>query len=236
VSAAPPTPAAPPTRAGVPAPPGSSAGRARSFRRNRDDSRTSRRERVVEVVLLAAVLIGAYTVATERPGELLAGYGTGGSQTPPGPPIFVHFGTPSVSTVTCGGGGTAYVERIPWTNSTEPVPTGVLYVRVFEIWDGDFIPDSGAVANATATNPCNGTPPDASALWYLVLAAPNGTNLLTYTEAAEWTSVSGGPTHLDVANGSALLLVTSMSLAGTGRGLELVGYVGNSPISGSVAL
>jgi hypothetical protein len=39
-----------------------------------------------------------------------------------------------------------------------------------------------------------------------------------------------------IENGSALVLVTSMSLAGTGRGFAVVGYSGGSPIRGTVPL
>jgi hypothetical protein len=223
-----------PTRAGEPAAPGAFAGRARAFRQEQTKRRTTRREHVVDVLLVIAIVVGAYVIVTEPPYS--PNNGNTGVTTPSGPPIVVHFGTPTESSVTCGAGGTAYTESIPWTNSTRPVATGEVYVRVYEIWDGDYIPDPNVVANATPTNLCAGSPPDASALWYVVLAAPNGTNLLTYTQANAWTSVSQGATNLVIQNDSALILVTASSLAGTGRGFEVIGFVGGSQISGSVPL
>jgi len=221
-------------RAGEPAAPGAFAGRARAFRQEQTRRRSTRREQIVDVLLVAAIVIGAYVIVNERPYS--PDTGNTGPTTPTGPPILVHFGTPSESSATCGAGGTAYTESIPWTNSTRPVATGEVYVRVYEIWDGDYIPDPNAVANATPTNPCAGSPPDSTALWYVVLAAPNGTNLLTYTEANAWTSVTHGSTNLAIENDSALILVTASSLAGTGRGIEVIGFVGGSQISGSIPL
>ncbi len=148
----------------------------------------------------------------------------------------MNLGTPTETSVVCGGGGTAYVESVPWVNSTQPVATGQVYLRVYEIWDGDWIADPGAVANATSTNVCAGSSPSGSALWYVVLASPNGTNLLGYAEGASWTLLAPGPSDFTIENGSALILVTSESLAGTGRGLEVLGFVNDSEIKGAVAL
>ncbi len=223
-----------PPRAGEPAAPGAFTGRARAFRQEQTRRRTTRREHVVDALLVAAIVIGAYVIAIEPPYS--PNNGNTGVTTPTGPPIVVHFGATSESSVTCSAGGTAYTESIPWTNSTRPVATGEIYVRVYEIWDGDYIADPNVVANATPANPCAGSPPDSSALWYVVLAAPNGTNLLTYTEASSWTSVTQGTSNVVIQNDSALILVTASSLAGTGRGFEVIGLVGGSQISGSVEL
>ena len=210
------------------------AGRARAFRRTQAERQNVRRGRFTRVALVVAVVVGAGLIVTEKPGALLSG--SGSSFTPYGPPITVHLGAPSVTTVTCGAGGTAYAERIPWTNSTLPITTQEAYVRFYEIWDGDIIPDPNVVATVTPSNLCAGSPPDASTVWYVVLAAPNDTNLLTYTQGNAWQSVTAGSSNLTIDNGSALFLVTGVSYAGTGRGLDVVGFDGESPISGSVTL
>ena len=101
----------------------------------------------MDALLVAAIVIGAYVIAIEPPYS--PNNGNTGVTTPTGPPIVVHFGATSESSVTCSAGGTAYTESIPWTNSTRPVATGEIYVRVYEIWDGDYIADPNVVANAT---------------------------------------------------------------------------------------
>jgi len=218
-------------RAGEPAAPGSFDGRARSFRQHQASRKNVRRERIGTVLVVVIIALGVYTIVTARP------YSPSSSNPfpTPGPPITVTFGSPSsVTAMSCGGGGTAYVERIPWNGSSQPVTTGEVNVRVYEIYDGDFITDINAVANVTSSNLCAGTPPTSSELWYAVLAGPNGTNVLSFTEARPWRAVSSGASDIVIENGSALVLVTSMSLAGTGRGFAVVGYSGGSPIRGTV--
>jgi len=210
----------------------SRTGRARAFRQRQVEQRTSRRTRIANLVMVGLVVAGAYLIVTERPGVLLNAAGT----TRFGPAIVVQLGTPTAGTLSCAGGGTAAVERVPWVGSTQPVATGEVYVRIYEIWDGDVILDPNVVANATASNPCAGAPPSSALLWYLVLAAPNGTNELTYTQAGLWQPVAGGAANVTVANDSTLLLVSGASLAGTGRGIAVLGFAGLSPISGSVPL
>ena len=211
-------------------------GRAQAFRQDYVRRQTLRRNRVADVVLVALIVVGAYAIVTERPGYLLSTLRSLESTPGPGPPVVVHFGTPSTGTVSCTAGGTAYTESVPWNSSTETLTTGEVFVRLYEVWDGDNIADPDAVANATATNLCAGSPPDATALWYVVLAAPNGTNLMTYTESGSWSAISGGSSNLEIDDGSFLVLVSYDSLAGTGRGLEVAGFAGTSEISGSVLL
>jgi hypothetical protein len=220
-------------RAGTPAPPGSFDGRARSFREEQSKRRSAQRERIGTFLVVIIIVLGVYTIVTARPYSASSRY-----QFPPlGPEIVVNLGTPSgASSVTCTAGGMAYAERVPWTNSTQTVRTGDLSIRVYEIYDGDTIGDPNAVANVTSTNVCAGAPPDASALWYAVLAAPNGTNLLTYTGGHQWTAVANGASDIPVENGSMLILVTNVSLAGIGRGIAVLGLSGTSQIRGTVAL
>ncbi|MGA7476802.1 MAG: hypothetical protein WBW47_06240 [Thermoplasmata archaeon] len=220
-------------RAGAPAPPGSFDGRARSFRQEQAMRRSVRRERIGTFLVVVILALGVYTILTARP------YSPSSRDNfpTPGPPIIVTMGTPTGATpLNCSAGGTAYVERIPWTSATQPVATGDINLRVYEIWDGDYILDPNAVANVTPLNVCAGSPPSLSALWYAVLASPNGTNLLTYTVNHPWTAVTPGPGNVVIENGSVLTLVTSVSIADTGRGLLVVGYAGGSPIKGTVVL
>lgn len=211
------------------------AGRARAFRLREAYRKSARTERTVNAVMAALIVVGAYAIVTERPGGLLPSHRTAGLASP-GATIVVRFGAPSESSVSCGEGGTAYVEAVPWNSSTEPVTTGEVYVMLYEIWDGDNIPDPGAAPSVSSSSLCTGTPPSASALWYVVLSAPNGTNLLTYTETQGWTSVTGGSTDLSIQDGSSLVVVSYDSIADTGRGLEVVGLVGTSAVTGSVPL
>lgn len=212
--------------------PRGTGGRTERFRARRAERRSLRRDQYLEVVVIAIVLLGIYTIVTARPNS--ASFNNGFPA--PGPPIQVHFGTPTLGTANCGGGGTAAVEKIPWDNSTAPVTTGDVNIRLFEIFDGDYIGDPGAVANATPTNVCAGVPPTQSEIWYVVLAAANGTNLLTYTVAQGWTSLTGGAWNFDIASNSTVVLVTYASLSGTGRGLGVTGFSSGSPITGSVVL
>jgi hypothetical protein len=211
-------------------------GRARSFRESQATRRSVRRAHIAEVLVVAILVLGVYVIVAAKPFSPSSGGGFPWSPGPPGAGITVHFGTPSVRNLTCGSGGTAYAERIPWTNSTFPLSTSDVYVQVYEIWDRDNIPDASAVANTTSSDLCAGAAPTSMAGWYVVLEAPNGTNLLTYTETTAWTSVTSGGWNLPIENNSALILVTYASLAGTGRGLEVGGSLDQSPISGSVPL
>jgi len=223
-------PVVPPRAGGAPAL-GGLGGRTRSFREAQAQRRNDRRERL-GVFVVVVILVGALlTVATYHP------FGSSSYNfPPPGPNIVVHLGTSSTGEVACGLGGTAYTERIPWINSTRPLTSGEVYLRLYEIGDGDVIGDPMAVANATPTDPCGGAPPDAGALWYLVLAAPSGTNLLTFTVDGGWASVAPGPSNIPIENASALILVTNESLAGTGRGLGVYGFVNDTPVTGSTLL
>jgi hypothetical protein len=219
-------------RAGSPAPPGTFDGRARSFREAQTRRRGELRERIGVVIVVLIIVLGVYTLLTAKPYTA-----TPSSGFPiPGPTINVILGGPTVTQVPCGVGGSAYAEKIPFTGSSEPITTGDVNLRVYEIWDHDFIPDSKVVANATPSNLCGGSPPQSSFLWYAVLAAPNGTNLLTYTQDNDWTAISPGPTNFWIANGSALIMVTDASLAGSGRGFEVIGYSAGSPIFGTIPL
>lgn len=223
--------AGPPTAPAGEGAPG--AGRARAFRQAETLRRREREGRSVRAVLIVAAVLGAALIVTAPPNSLLSGSGSAGG---PGPPVEVTFGAPSVSTVTCGAGGTAYAEVIPWTGSSRPVTTGDIDMVVYAIFNGDNIGLGNSPANATASNVCEGSPPSPTALWYVVLQAPNGTNVLTYTIADSWTSLSGGSSNVGIANESSLVLVTDASLAGTGRGLKLIGFVGESVIEGAVVL
>ncbi len=211
---------------------GSYDGRARSFREQQVRRRISRRERLGIVIVVVIIALGAYTIVTARP---FTGP-TGGLQPVPGPEIVVQFGTPTVSTLNCSAGGTAFIERIPWVNSTQPVNTGDIFVRVFEIFDGDYVGDPGAVANVTATNLCQGTPPDSSTRWYAVLAAPSGTNLLTYTTGESWRAVDGQALNFQIQSGSSMVLVSFVSFSNTGHGFGVGGVAQGSVIRGTVPL
>ena len=180
---------------------------------------------------MAIVVFGLYTVIA-RPYAPSTGY----MFPTPGPTIVVHFGEPVESAVACAAGGTAYAERIPWVNATHPVTTGDVTLRVYEIADGDYIGDPNAVANVTPSNPCNGLPPSLDEVWYAALAAPDGTNVLTYTVDQGWAPVTPGPSNVTIENGSTVVLVTHASLAGTGRGFSVFGIANDSVISGSVPL
>jgi hypothetical protein len=221
----------PPRRAGEPARRGTYDGRARSFREEQTQRRGGRRELIGTLLAAAIIVLAVYTIVTARPYSSSA-YDFPGS----GPLITIHFGPPTVSTVSCGAGGTAYAEHIPWANASAKVTSGEVVVHVSEIWDGDYIGDPDAVANATASNVCAGAAPTSTSGWYAVLSAPDGTNLLTYTVGSSWRSISTGPPTLEVANGSAIILVSHASLAGTGRGLEVVGEVNGSLIRGETPL
>lgn len=225
-------PSAGPLRPGSAARSRSSAGRARAFRQKQEQHRSARRELVQDLVVVVVIVLGVFAILTARPGGAPNDY----LPPSPGPTITVNLGSPSETSVTCGDGGSAYAERIPWTSSTQPVTTGDVNLRVYEIWDGDYYGDPGAVANVTSSNVCAGATPSETARWYAVLASPNGTNLLTYTQAHPWVPVTPGPWDFEVENGSAIVLVSSVLLVGSGRGLAVFGFDDGAPVLGAVVL
>jgi hypothetical protein len=207
------------------------ASRSRAFRHHQAEQRGVRRERVGQVLAIAVLILAVYVIVTARP------QGTASTYTfpSPGPTITVQFGAPSGSGVNCSGGGTAFAERIPWLSTTQPVTTGDVNLRLYEIWDGDYLTDSGAVATASPTSACAGGAPTSLYEWYVVLVGSNGTNELTYTDAG-WASITGSSWNFEIPNGSTLILVTYTSLVDSGRGLAVTGFAGGSPIKGSLVL
>jgi len=220
-------------RAGEPAPPGTFDGRARAFRERQVQRRSVRRERIGQLLVAAIIVLGVYAIVTARPYSP-----TSGSSNPnPGPPVTVTFAAPSVSQLSCTGGGTGFVEKVVWSNASAAVTAGDVSPRVYEIFDGDIVSDLGVTANVTSSNLCAGSPPNPSTpAWYVVLTAPNGTIVLSYTVAQGWASVTHGAWNIPIENGSALTVVTGMSVADRGFGLSVVGFANGAPIRGSVPL
>jgi len=221
-----------PGRAGEPAPPGTFDGRARSFRESRTRERSLRRERVGQIVVVAIIILGIYAIVSAKPFNP----SSNGGNPNPGPPIIVNFSAPVAGQVPCAGGGTGYTERLVWTNSSAPVTTGDVGILIKEP-DNDSVPDQGVVANATSSNVCAGSPPNAVTWsWYVVLAAPNGTNILTYTDDHGWTSVTHGPSNVPIEDGTTWVIVTGGPFYHRGFVFWLVGYANGSPIHRTVVL
>ncbi len=207
-------------------------GRAQAFRREQTELRRARRDLLGNIAVVLIIAVGVYAVVTARP------FNPGAAYTPPPthPPITVTLGTPTVTAITCAAGATAYAERIPWVGSSAPVRTGDVTVRVYEIWDSDWIGDPGVVANATPTNVCSGPAPLSVTDWYVVLAAPNGTNLDLYTDGQGWVSVTGAPWNIGIENGSSFVVVTNPAITDTGRGFAVYGFENGSLISATTPL
>lgn len=224
---------APPRRAGEPAPPGTFEGRAHAFREDQAERRSVRRERVGQLVVVVIIVLGVYALVASRPFNPASTPGPA----PPGPPITVALGTPTIRELTCGNGASAYAEKVTWSNATAAIVAGDVTPRVYELFDGDLVPDNGVIASATPSNPCAGAPPPASTpAWYVVYSAPNGTIELTYSVGQGWLSVTSGPWNIPIENGSALTVVTGGSIANRGFGLAVVGFVSDAQIKGSVPL
>ncbi|MGP8075838.1 MAG: hypothetical protein ACLP8Y_03760 [Thermoplasmata archaeon] len=212
-------------------PPSPVEGRARAFRNGQTQRKSQERERVGVLLVVAIIVLGVYVITSARP------FSPSNNPNPnPGPPITVLLGTPTVVSVPCSAGGSAYAENIPITSISAPIVTGDVNARVNEIWDGDDIGDPNVVANATPSNLCAGSAPDASTLWYGVLVAPNGTNLLTYTATHAWVSVSNGLPNIGIENGSSFVLVSYKSFSGAGYGFLLFGYANGSLIRATIPL
>jgi hypothetical protein len=180
------------------------------------------------------IILGIYAIVSARPFVPSSGPGP----PTPGPPIAVNLTAPVVGQVTCGNGGTAYTDRVVWSNSTAPVTTREVSPRVYELWDGDIVNDIGVTANVSSTSVCAGDPPSGGGLisWYVVLTAPNGTIELSYTFSQGWTSVTGGASDITIENGMSMIVVTSPDIAGKGYGFAVVGEANGSSIHGSVPL
>lgn len=224
-------------RAASPTPSIFPSGRAHVFREKQARRRSARRQLAGYLLVAAILVLGILAILTAKPFIPSSGNGLPISPGPPGgTKITVSLGTPSVKNITCGSGGTAYAESIPWVNSSYPISAGDVYLQMYEIWDRDNIPDPSAVANVTPSNVCAGAAPTSMGGWYVVLTTSNGTNLLTYTDASAWASVTHGIWNIGIESGYVLVLVTYASLAGTGRGFAVAGSVGTSIIYGSIPL
>jgi hypothetical protein len=219
-------------RAGEPAPPGTFDGRTRSFRDRQTKQRSRRRERLGQIAVVAIIVLGIYAIVSAKPFNP----SSGGGNTTPGPPIVVNLSAPVAGQLPCGGGGTGYTVRLVWMNASAPVSTGDVGVLVKEP-DNDSVPDHGVVANVTGSNLCAGVPPNAVTWsWYIVLVAPNGTNLLTYTQDQGWSSVTHGASNIPIEDGSAFVVVTGGPFHDRGFVFWLEGYANGSPIHRYVVL
>lgn len=211
--------------------------RAAAFRRKRAERGTAWKDRIQVIVMAGVLAIGVFVVVTARTGSPVAGNDfLPPPPPPPGPTIVVNFGTPSQSNLTCGDGGGAFAEHIPWLNSTQPVTVEDIAVHVVELGDGDYVPDPNSAPNVTTSNLCAGPTPNPSTRWYAVLSGPTGTNLFTFTEGQAWVPVAQEPVTAQIENGSSLVVITNPDLAGKGFGLHVLGFAGNDPIAGSVPL
>ncbi len=218
----------------APARPPRGAGRAAAYRQRRAERRKAWGDRLEVIAVVGVIILSIVVLVT-----VWTGSPTLFSSPPPpitGPPIVVSLGTPTVSNVTCGDGGSVTAERIPWINATQPVTTGDVAVRVVELFDGDFVPDANSHPNVTASNLCVGPTPTPASRWYAVLSGPNGSNLFTYTEATAWVSVTSGPVNVGIENGSALTVIENPSLAAKGFGVHILGFVNETAVTGSVTL
>lgn len=216
----------------TPATPSPPEGRAHAFREKQAQRRSVRRERIGQLLVVAVILLGVYAIVSARPFNP-----SSGSSPQPGPPIKVTLGAPTTSTVSCGAGGTAYVERIPWLNASAAVTTGQVVVRVYELYDGDYVTDTGTVANVTHSSLCAGEVPGATVhSWYAVLGSQNGTNLLSYSQTQGWVSPTQGPWVMPISNGTVAFLVSGVSMANMGLGFAVAGFANGAQISGSVPL
>ena len=219
-----------PSRLGEPAPPGTYEGRAHAFRERQSVRRSTQREQVGAIVVVAIIVLGVYAIVTARPF-----HPSSGNVLPPqGPPIVVSLAAPVPTNLTCGGGGTAFAEKVVWTGSTAPVTTGDLTVGLYEP-DHDFIPNHSPVVNVTQESLCAGPAPTGNPIqWYVVAIASNGTSILTYQVAPGWSSLTGENWNIVVQNGTALTLVTGANLAQSGYSLKVWGFSNGSTIGGSV--
>jgi len=219
---------------GPPSPSGPGRG-ARAFRKRQEEKRSELLDRAGVVIVLVILALGVIAIVTAQPYSP-----TGSALFPkPGPTITVQLGAAGSGSVTCGNGATGYLDRVPFLGSTQPITTGDVNLRVYEVWDGDNIPALGVVANVSPTSMCAGSPPavgPSTLDWYVVLTSPNGTILLSYTVAAGWTAIGSGSSNIVFPTGSELTVVTGTTIASTGRGLAVLGFAKGSPIQGSVTL
>lgn len=226
-------PASPvPGRAGEPAPPGTFDGRTRSFRERQTKQRSLRRERIGQIVVVAIIVLGIYAIVSAKP---FNPFSTPGNSTP-APPVTINFSAPVGGQVPCGGGGTGYTDRIVWMNSSAAISTGDVYFLIKEP-DGDLVPDQGVVVNVTSSNVCAGVPPNSVTWsWYVVLVAPNGTNLLTYTSDHGWASVAHEPLYIQIQDGAALVVVTGGPFYHRGFTFWVEGSLNGAPIHETIVL
>jgi hypothetical protein len=220
-------------RAGEPAPRGTFDGRARAFREQQTQRRSRRRELFGQLLVVAIIVVGIYAIVSAKP------FSPSNNSGPPnpGPPIVITFTTPVVGTVSCGDGGTAYTEQVDWTNASQPVTTGDVTLRVYELYDGDIVNDMGIIPNATTASVCAGAPPNPATLaWYVVVSSPSGAIQLTYAFSPGWASVTNGAWNVPIENGTMMTIVMGASIAGRGFGFAVVGFASGSPVRGSIPL
>ncbi|HTT26628.1 MAG TPA: hypothetical protein VMH90_06700, partial [Thermoplasmata archaeon] len=170
------------------------------------------------LVVLIVALAAYYVISTPHPAGSSSGGGGGGCPSPCTTPVtdYVTLGAPSVSSVTCGEGGQASVEEIPWIGATAPLTTADVFLELREIVDGDIIGGSGSAPFVTRASLCPGAPPSPAYSWYVVVEDTGGANIMTFCYASGWTPVGPGPSSIPLSNGTELFLVIAPAVAGAG--------------------
>jgi hypothetical protein len=208
-----------------------------NYRRGIERRRGPWRLTVGILVLLVVVAAGIYVATTPRPTGSSSGGGSGCTSGCTSPPTdYVQFGSPIVSSLTCGEGGSVSVEEVSWLGATTPLTTADVFLEVTEIVDGDIVGASSSAPFVTRASLCPGMPPSPSYSWYVVLQDSGGANLMSFSYANGWAYIGPGPSSLPLSNGTELFLVVTPSLAGIGYALDAGGTEGGPVVSGSVDL
>ena len=210
--------------------------------RSRLARRAGRRWLVVSLAVGVAAAAGIAFVLyhpSAAPGTTSSGPGSGGSGGTggggSGGSISIALGSPAVATVACGSGGNASSEAIAWRSSSTPITLADLNLYVVEIGDGDILRATASAPEVTPTDPCAGSAPSPAYAWYAVLSDPTGANVAYFTLSVGWVPL-GGPPAQAIAAGSTITVLIDPSVADTGYGLEVQGFVNGVPFAAGTPL
>lgn len=177
---------------------------------------------VFALLFLGVVNFVAY-YALNAPGPTSGGGSV--NSAPGGPTDSVTLGTPSLHSAVCGNGATVTTESVTWVGADVTPTTGQVYLEVVELLDGDVDGGSAPVPTVTNSSVCGGSPLAVNPSWYVVLQAPAGANIASYSYPTGWVILDPASGTPPISNGSTLVLVSDPPLAGTSFALCAMGGI-----------
>jgi len=182
-----------------------------------------------EAIVFVAIVVVIYLATAPKPA----------TQTPTTPgggllpsQVQVVLSQPILGHVGCGTPRNFSTEALRINSTTAPLTTKLITLTVVELGDGDFINSVSTAPEVNSSSVCLSTPPVGGISWYVVLVAPSGANIASFTYSQGWAPVSGATVPAPFTNGSALCFVFAQSVAGLGYGVYVQGVEGGPLVTG----